>query len=70
MPLPALAARSNETQENIMTGQNLDQLRQQLAKAESERDAWRGKPGHHYKMACAMVAALRKQIAATESSQP
>lgn len=53
-----------------MAAQNVEQLRDRLARAESERDAWRGKSEHHYKMGCAMVEALRKQLVAAESSQP
>jgi hypothetical protein len=53
-----------------MTEQSVEQMREQLAKAESERDAWRGKSEHHYKMACAMVEAWRKKIAAAEPAQP
>ncbi|MFL9911879.1 hypothetical protein [Paraburkholderia sp. RL17-337-BIB-A] len=61
---------------NIDTGklmeeqENVENLRDRLARAESERDAWRGKSEHHYKMACAFVDALRKQLVATESAQP
>jgi hypothetical protein len=53
-----------------MTAQNVEQLRERLARAESERDAWRGKSEHQYKMACTMVEALRKQVAAAEPTQP
>lgn len=53
-----------------MTTQKVEQLRERLARAECERDAWRDKSEHRYKMACAMVEALRKQLAAAEPSQP
>jgi hypothetical protein len=52
-----------------MTELNVEQLRDRLARAESERDAWRDKSEHHYKMACVLVEALRKQLVAAESSQ-
>jgi len=54
----------------FMTTQKVEQLRERLARAECERDAWRDKSEHRYKMACAMVEALRKQLAAAEPSQP
>ena len=30
--------------------------------AERERDAWRGKPSEHYKMATIMVESLKKKL--------
>jgi hypothetical protein len=56
--------------EIIMTAQNVEQLRERLARAESERDVWTGKSEHQYKMACTMAAALRKQLAVAERAQP
>lgn len=52
-----------------MADDNIQQLRDKLARAESERDAWRGKSDHHYKMACVLVDALRKQLANAESAK-
>lgn len=53
-----------------MTVQTIEQLRDRLARAEAERDAWRGKSEHNYKMACVMAEALRKQLVAAESAKP
>ncbi|SAL06073.1 hypothetical protein AWB81_07431 [Caballeronia arationis] len=52
-----------------MTAGDLERLQERLARAESERDVWQCKSGHHYKMASAMVEALRKQIADMQSAQ-
>lgn len=51
-----------------MTAQKPEQLKERRAKTGSERDPWRGKSDHHYTMARSMVEALRKQIAAAEST--
>ncbi|SFT82788.1 hypothetical protein [Paraburkholderia aspalathi] len=53
-----------------MTAQNVEQLRERLARAELERDTWQGKSDHHYKMACTLVKSLREQLVAAESGQP
>lgn len=50
-------------------GARLEKLRSNLYRAERERDAWKGKPSEHYKMACILVEGLKKQIAALESSE-
>ncbi|GAB5098160.1 hypothetical protein YK56LOC_38760 [Caballeronia sp. HLA56] len=52
-----------------MTAEDLERLQERLARAESERDAWQGKSDHHYKMACAIVEALRKRIAEAKPAQ-
>jgi hypothetical protein len=49
-----------------MAEQIIEKLRERLSRAEAERDAWHGKSDHHYKMACALVAALRKELIAAE----
>lgn len=37
-------------------------LEGKIYKAELERDAWRGKPSEHHKMATIMVESLRRQL--------
>ena len=46
-----------------------DRLFQKLANARSERDAWRGKSDHHYKMALLLVDALEKQLSEAIAAQ-
>ncbi|MDM8350884.1 hypothetical protein P8H27_18575 [Pseudomonas sp. sp1636] len=40
----------------------LAELEAKIAKAEQERDAWRGKSTHNFTMADAMVKSLNKQL--------
>jgi hypothetical protein len=51
-----------------MESKRVGQLRDELAKAEAERDAWRGKPTYHFKAASILVDSLRKQLHEAETS--
>lgn len=48
----------------------LTELRGKLYRATREREAWKGKPTEHHKMACLLVESLEKQIATLEHGGP
>lgn len=52
-----------------MSEHNINKLYEQLARAEAERDAWRGKSSEHYKMAGLLVESLRKQLRVAEENR-
>jgi hypothetical protein len=40
----------------------IQELEDKIFRAERERDAWKGKPSEHYKMASILVESLKKQL--------
>jgi len=54
---------SNPTEAEILN------LKAQIARAESERDAWRGKPSEHFTMASLLVDSLKRKLANLLQSQ-
>lgn len=59
-----MAAMSNKTDKEV----HLQRLRDHLYLETQERDAWKGKPSEHYRMACILVAEREKEIAALMAS--